>query len=76
MNMESSNVPLYKIGTDWVFSISNKTGYFVVRSHHKVVRFKKAFTINDDNTTKFMEVPIGVIRKASHLIELHKEGKI
>lgn len=76
MNMESSNVPLYKIGTDWVFSISNQTGYFVVRNYKKVVRFKKAFIINDNDTIKFMEVPIGVIRKASHLIELHKEGKI
>lgn len=75
---ETSNIPLYKIGTDWVFNVSDRTGYFVVRSKNRVVlKFRKAFYIKSDGSTRYyLGVPVGVVRKANKLLELQSEGNL
>lgn len=76
--------PLYKIGSNWVFDIDSYIGYRVIRqgkdTKSKVVGFSKAFEIHgegDSYNVKYEEgVPIGIVRKAVHLIGLSESGEL
>ena len=82
MNIDTTS--LYRIGTGWVFDISTYTGYRVEREGRsgrgKVKSFTEAFKLKTVNSTVDIEYvidsPIGVIRKAIHIVELHSEGKL
>jgi len=77
MGFDISN-NLYKIGTGWIFDADNKIGYRVERSGEprkgRVESFIKAFTVTDNNgkldINYDIEVPIGVVRKAIHILEV------
>lgn len=66
---------MYKIGSDWVFDVHEKTGYYVVKENGKAVKFEKAFVIRR-GTKIYMEIPAGVVRKARHLLDLQRQGKL
>lgn len=76
--------PLYKIGTGWVFNTDTCIGYKVVRAgsqrDSKVIGFSEAFKIrkeeNNYNVDYGQEIPMGVVRKAIHLIELRDSGEL
>ncbi len=74
---------LYRIGTGWVFDVITKTGYKVERregSKKEVEGFTRAFEIKqmDDKVLPVydLKVPIGIIRKAMHILELYSKGKL
>lgn len=82
--ISGSSGPLYKIGTGWVFNMDTYTGYEVTRAGNKrdsnVTGFIEAFNISKEgdsyNVRYEKEIPIGIIRKAIHLIELHESGEL
>lgn len=73
-----SNVPLCKIGTGWVFDVNTGIGYRIQREQKTGViqAFETAFAITNGNVTYKLEVPSGIVRKALHLLELQKAGKL
>lgn len=72
------NVPLCKIGTGWVFNINTGVGYRVRRESRTgaIQAFEKAFSINNGTVDYNLEVPSGVVRKALHLLDLSKAGRL
>lgn len=77
---------MYKIGREWLFDEKKKEGYKVSLNHQtgKVVKITKAFTlkVNGDEIECLSDkqyagdIPFGVIRKASHLMELDTNGSL
>lgn len=78
---------MYRIGTEWLFDEDTKQGFKVIKEDNteQVKELIKAFRIEvsgteikcvaEENYT-IDDIPFGVIRKASHLIELQKSGEL
>lgn len=78
---------MYKIGTGWLFDEDSKQGFKVIKEDgtEQVKELVKAFRIEINGTEikcvaeenyTIDDIPFGVIRKASHLIELQKSGEL
>lgn len=77
---------MYKIGTEWLFDTKKYEGYRVYLSKKtgKIDRIIRAFKIELNGTeVKCLsdsnyegDIPFGVIRKSSHLIELDRSGDL
>ncbi len=68
---------LYKINKNWVFDLTDFTGYKVIWANGSIVDYMRAFrTVESTNKKgyefiKFMTVPVGVMRKSEKLIEFY-----
>lgn len=74
---------MYKIGSEWVFDLTEFIGYKVKVEDGIVLDYKEAYIVyydKDSNTyefKKFMDVPLGVLRKTRNIIEYYfKEALI
>jgi hypothetical protein len=75
---------LYKIGSDWLFDSETLTGSKVIRAGNKpdsaVKSFEKAFVVEfvgtEYNIDCLIAVPVGIIRKALHILKLKKDGAL
>mgnify|MGYP000941603742 CR=1 FL=1 len=70
---------LYKIDDEWVFNLTEFTGYRVNvnKEDNTVISYDKAFrlikTLNDYSYDKYMSVPIGVLRKSINIVENYQK---
>lgn len=66
---------MYKIGNEWVFNITECTGYKVYIEDGQVQSFMKAFKVNRSKDgghytfERYMDVPAGVLRRATAIID-------
>lgn len=65
---------IYKIGNDWIFDLTEFIGYRVYVNEGEVENFTKAFTVTksadgDYLFEKIIEIPVGVMRKTTKIIE-------
>ena len=71
---------LYRINRRWVFEVANNIGYNVISIDKKgMVKMEEAFRISGDGNKTveyYKNVPIGVVRKSLHLVELKEQGKL
>ncbi len=66
---------LYRIGSTWIFDANSCVGYQVLFGADDIV-FEEAFQIagNSEDVKYYMEVPIGIVRRAFHIIKLKQDG--
>jgi hypothetical protein len=84
MHNDISSASLYKIGTGWLFDVESKLGYKVNRvggSRKEPIKdFVEAFQVVEGSNTSdiryITKVPMGVVRKALHLLELKSKGEL
>lgn len=76
-------VGLYRIGSNWLFDINNKRGFKVTfnkkgKEEYSVNEIIEAFELKDsyESEKKIKDIPLGVIRRAKHIVELDNKGLI